>query len=90
MASMWISFSFSPARSALAKIDLALDQGDAAALYRVLSSAALGLHALHPENSDWYFKQLLREKQEKQKVGERSTSRLLALLGLLLWESPQC
>uniref|UniRef100_A0A670ZGW0 IQ motif containing GTPase activating protein 1 n=1 Tax=Pseudonaja textilis TaxID=8673 RepID=A0A670ZGW0_PSETE len=52
-------------RSALANIDLALDQGDAAALYRVLSSAALGLRALHPENGDWYFKQLLREKQEK-------------------------
>ncbi|XP_013918390.1 PREDICTED: ras GTPase-activating-like protein IQGAP1 [Thamnophis sirtalis] len=56
-------------RSALAKIDLALDQGDATALYRVLSSAALGLRALHPENSDWYFKQLLHEKQEKQKDG---------------------
>ncbi|XP_026565225.1 ras GTPase-activating-like protein IQGAP1 [Pseudonaja textilis] len=56
-------------RSALANIDLALDQGDAAALYRVLSSAALGLRALHPENGDWYFKQLLREKQEKQKDG---------------------
>ncbi|XP_026540422.1 ras GTPase-activating-like protein IQGAP1 [Notechis scutatus] len=56
-------------RSALANIDLALDQGDAAALYRVLSSAALGLRALHPENSDWYFKQLLREKQEKQEDG---------------------
>uniref|UniRef100_A0A670ZE08 IQ motif containing GTPase activating protein 1 n=1 Tax=Pseudonaja textilis TaxID=8673 RepID=A0A670ZE08_PSETE len=53
----------------LANIDLALDQGDAAALYRVLSSAALGLRALHPENGDWYFKQLLREKQEKQKDG---------------------
>ncbi|ETE60411.1 Ras GTPase-activating-like protein IQGAP3, partial [Ophiophagus hannah] len=56
-------------RSALANIDLALDQGDASVLYRVLSSAALGLRALHPENSDWYFKQLLREKQEKQKDG---------------------
>uniref|UniRef100_A0A8C5S8L0 IQ motif containing GTPase activating protein 1 n=1 Tax=Laticauda laticaudata TaxID=8630 RepID=A0A8C5S8L0_LATLA len=56
-------------RSALANIDLALDQGDAAALYRVLSSAVLGLRTLHPENSDWYFKQLLREKQEKQKDG---------------------
>ncbi|KAG8145297.1 putative Ras GTPase-activating-like protein [Naja naja] len=56
-------------RSALANIDLALDQGDAAVLYRVLSSAALGLRALHPENSDWYFKQLLQEKQEKQKDG---------------------
>uniref|UniRef100_U3FCJ3 Ras GTPase-activating-like protein IQGAP1 n=1 Tax=Micrurus fulvius TaxID=8637 RepID=U3FCJ3_MICFL len=56
-------------RSALANVVLALDQGDAAALYRVLSSAALGLRALQPENSDWYFKQLLREKQEKQKDG---------------------
>ncbi|KAM6425904.1 ras GTPase-activating-like protein IQGAP1 isoform 1-T1 [Liasis olivaceus] len=56
-------------RSALAKIDLALDQGDAAALYGALSSAALGLRALHPDNRDWYFKQLLREKQQKQEDG---------------------
>uniref|UniRef100_A0A670KGI8 IQ motif containing GTPase activating protein 1 n=1 Tax=Podarcis muralis TaxID=64176 RepID=A0A670KGI8_PODMU len=56
--------------SALSKIDLILDQGDAAALYAVLSSAALGLRGLRPENSDWYLKQLLRDKQQKMEVGE--------------------
>ncbi|XP_044300758.1 ras GTPase-activating-like protein IQGAP1 [Varanus komodoensis] len=56
--------------SALSKIDLVLDQGDAAALYEALSSAALGLRGLRRENSDWYFKQLLREKQQKQEVGK--------------------
>ncbi|XP_028562148.2 ras GTPase-activating-like protein IQGAP1 [Podarcis muralis] len=55
--------------SALSKIDLILDQGDAAALYAVLSSAALGLRGLRPENSDWYLKQLLRDKQQKLEAG---------------------
>uniref|UniRef100_A0A670KK82 IQ motif containing GTPase activating protein 1 n=1 Tax=Podarcis muralis TaxID=64176 RepID=A0A670KK82_PODMU len=64
------SFSLSSAHSALSKIDLILDQGDAAALYAVLSSAALGLRGLRPENSDWYLKQLLRDKQQKMEVGE--------------------
>uniref|UniRef100_A0A670KF85 IQ motif containing GTPase activating protein 1 n=1 Tax=Podarcis muralis TaxID=64176 RepID=A0A670KF85_PODMU len=50
-------------------IDLILDQGDAAALYAVLSSAALGLRGLRPENSDWYLKQLLRDKQQKMEAG---------------------
>ncbi|XP_066491182.1 ras GTPase-activating-like protein IQGAP1 [Tiliqua scincoides] len=57
------------AHSALSRIDLALDQGDAAALYEALSSAALGLRGLRPENTEWYFKQLLREKQQKQEAG---------------------
>ncbi|CAI5792499.1 GTPase-activating IQGAP1 [Podarcis lilfordi] len=55
--------------SALSKIDLILDQGDPAALYAVLSSAALGLRGLRPENSDWYLKQLLRDKQQKLEAG---------------------
>ncbi|XP_034986900.1 ras GTPase-activating-like protein IQGAP1 [Zootoca vivipara] len=55
--------------SALSKIDLILDQGDAATLYAALSSAALGLRGLRPENSDWYLKQLLRDKQQKLEAG---------------------
>ncbi|XP_061451888.1 ras GTPase-activating-like protein IQGAP1 isoform X2 [Rhineura floridana] len=55
--------------SALSKIDLALDQGDASALYKALSLAALGLRGLWQENSDWYFKQLLRDKQQKLEAG---------------------
>ncbi|XP_033022497.1 ras GTPase-activating-like protein IQGAP1 isoform X1 [Lacerta agilis] len=55
--------------SALSKIDLILDQGDSAALYAALSSAALGLRGLRPENGDWYLKQLLRDKQQKLEAG---------------------
>ncbi|XP_060116396.1 ras GTPase-activating-like protein IQGAP1 [Heteronotia binoei] len=55
--------------SALSKIDLALEQEDAAVLYEALSTAALGLRGLQPENRDWYLKQLLRDKQQKQEVG---------------------
>ncbi|KAH0620140.1 hypothetical protein JD844_014773 [Phrynosoma platyrhinos] len=56
--------------SALSKIDLALDQGDAAILYQALSSVSLGLRGLQSENSDWYLKQLLREKEQKQESWE--------------------
>lgn len=31
---------------------------------------ALGLRGLRRENSEWYFKQLLRDKQQKQEVWE--------------------
>ncbi|XP_053128011.1 ras GTPase-activating-like protein IQGAP1 isoform X2 [Hemicordylus capensis] len=55
--------------SVLSKIDQALVQGDAAALYEALSSSALGLRGLRRENSDWYFKQLLQDKQQKQEAG---------------------
>ncbi|XP_060611464.2 ras GTPase-activating-like protein IQGAP1 [Anolis sagrei] len=55
--------------SALSKIDLALDQGDAGALFRALSSASLGLRGLKHEHSDWYLKQLLREREQKQEDG---------------------
>ncbi|KAJ7311371.1 hypothetical protein JRQ81_006990, partial [Phrynocephalus forsythii] len=55
--------------SALSKADLALSQGDAAALYQALASTALGLRGLQRENSDWYFKHLLQEKQQKQEAG---------------------
>lgn len=67
-SSSQFSFSFLSAHSALSRIDLALDQGDPAALYEALSSAALGLRGLRPENNEWYFKQLMREKQQKQEV----------------------
>uniref|UniRef100_A0A8C0GD54 IQ motif containing GTPase activating protein 1 n=1 Tax=Chelonoidis abingdonii TaxID=106734 RepID=A0A8C0GD54_CHEAB len=54
--------------SALSKIDLALEQGDALALFEVLTSPALGLRGLQRENSDWYLKQLLSDRQQKQEV----------------------
>uniref|UniRef100_A0A670KK07 IQ motif containing GTPase activating protein 1 n=1 Tax=Podarcis muralis TaxID=64176 RepID=A0A670KK07_PODMU len=68
--------------SALSKIDLILDQGDAAALYAVLSSAALGLRGLRPENSDWYLKQLLRDKQQKMEQKLQPLTFPSSLLGL--------
>uniref|UniRef100_A0A8C0GGJ5 IQ motif containing GTPase activating protein 1 n=1 Tax=Chelonoidis abingdonii TaxID=106734 RepID=A0A8C0GGJ5_CHEAB len=55
--------------SALSKIDLALEQGDALALFEVLTSPALGLRGLQRENSDWYLKQLLSDRQQKQEAG---------------------
>ncbi|XP_020645708.3 ras GTPase-activating-like protein IQGAP1 isoform X1 [Pogona vitticeps] len=59
--------------SALSKVDLALNRGDAAALFQALASAALGLRGLQRENSDWYFKQLLREKQQRQEAGREGS-----------------
>ncbi|XP_050823144.1 ras GTPase-activating-like protein IQGAP1 isoform X1 [Gopherus flavomarginatus] len=55
--------------SALSKIDLALEQGDALALFEVLTSPALGLRGLQRENCDWYLKQLLSDRQQKQEAG---------------------
>ncbi|KAM7152875.1 ras GTPase-activating-like protein IQGAP1 isoform 2-T2 [Macrochelys suwanniensis] len=55
--------------SALSKIDLALEQGDALALFEVLTSPALGLRGLQRENCDWYLKQLLSDRQQKQETG---------------------
>ncbi|TFK04307.1 Ras GTPase-activating-like protein IQGAP1 [Platysternon megacephalum] len=55
--------------SALSKIDLALEQGDARALFEVLTSPALGLRGLQRENCDWYLKQLLSDRQQKQEAG---------------------
>ncbi|XP_026504265.1 ras GTPase-activating-like protein IQGAP1 [Terrapene carolina triunguis] len=55
--------------SALSKIDLVLEQGDALALFEVLTSPALGLRGLQRENCDWYLKQLLSDRQQKQEAG---------------------
>nr|XP_014425895.1 ras GTPase-activating-like protein IQGAP1 [Pelodiscus sinensis] len=55
--------------SALSKIDLALEQGDALVLFEVLTSPALGLRGVQRENRDWYLKQLLSDRQQKQETG---------------------
>uniref|UniRef100_A0A7N4P797 IQ motif containing GTPase activating protein 1 n=1 Tax=Sarcophilus harrisii TaxID=9305 RepID=A0A7N4P797_SARHA len=55
--------------SSLANVDLALEQGDPVALYQALRAPALGLRALQEDNCDWYFKQLLNEKQQKKQTG---------------------
>ncbi|XP_009872141.1 PREDICTED: ras GTPase-activating-like protein IQGAP1, partial [Apaloderma vittatum] len=52
--------------AAISKIDLALAQGDAFALYEALTTPALGLRGLLQENCDWYFKQFLSDRQRKQ------------------------
>ncbi|NXO03222.1 IQGA1 protein, partial [Rhinopomastus cyanomelas] len=54
---------------AILKIDLALEQGDASGLYNALATPALGLQGLRRENSDWYFKQFLSDRQQKQEAG---------------------
>nr|XP_023408608.1 ras GTPase-activating-like protein IQGAP1 [Loxodonta africana] len=58
------------AYSALANIDLALEQGDALVLFKALQSPALGLRGLQQQNSDWYLKQLLSDKQQKRQSGQ--------------------
>ncbi|CAN8187210.1 unnamed protein product [Coccothraustes coccothraustes] len=55
--------------AAISKIDLALERGDALTLYETLATPALGLRGLLRENCDWYFKQFLSEKQQKQEAG---------------------
>ncbi|NXO20142.1 IQGA1 protein, partial [Cisticola juncidis] len=55
--------------AAISKIDLALGQGDALALYEALATPALGLRGLLRENCDWYFKQFLTDRQQKQEAG---------------------
>ncbi|NXB23688.1 IQGA1 protein, partial [Rhagologus leucostigma] len=55
--------------AAISRIDLALEQGDALALYEALATPALGLRGLLRENSDWYFKQFLSDRQQKQEAG---------------------
>jgi len=56
------------AHAAISKIDLALEQGDTLALYEALTTPALGLRGLLRENCDWYFKQFLSDRQQKQEV----------------------
>lgn len=58
------------AHAAISKIDLALERGDALALYEALATPALGLRGVLRENCDWYFKQFLSDKQQKQEVRE--------------------
>uniref|UniRef100_A0A8D0F8Y9 IQ motif containing GTPase activating protein 1 n=1 Tax=Strix occidentalis caurina TaxID=311401 RepID=A0A8D0F8Y9_STROC len=55
--------------AAISKIDLALEQGDSLALYEALATPALGLRGLVRENCDWYFKQFLSDRQQKQEAG---------------------
>ncbi|XP_010190700.1 PREDICTED: ras GTPase-activating-like protein IQGAP1 [Mesitornis unicolor] len=55
--------------AAISKIDLALERGDALALYEALATPALGLRGLLRENCDWYFKQFLSDRQHKQEAG---------------------
>ncbi|NXQ70120.1 IQGA1 protein, partial [Quiscalus mexicanus] len=55
--------------AAISKIDLALERGDALALYEALATPALGLRGLLQENCDWYFKQFLCDRQQKQEAG---------------------
>ncbi|XP_054693495.1 ras GTPase-activating-like protein IQGAP1 isoform X2 [Grus americana] len=55
--------------AAISKIDLALERGDALALYEALATPALGLRGLLRENCDWYFKQFLSDRQRKQEAG---------------------
>ncbi|NXI96308.1 IQGA1 protein, partial [Psophia crepitans] len=55
--------------AAISKIDLALEQGDALALYEALATPALGLRGLLRENCDWYFKQFLSDRKRKQETG---------------------
>ncbi|XP_039242388.1 ras GTPase-activating-like protein IQGAP1 isoform X1 [Pipra filicauda] len=55
--------------AALSKIDLALERGDALALYEALATPALALRGLLRENCDWYFKQFLSDRQQKQEAG---------------------
>ncbi|KFO73790.1 Ras GTPase-activating-like IQGAP1, partial [Cuculus canorus] len=57
------------AHAAISKIDLALERGDALALYEALATPALGLRGLLRENCDWYFKQFLSDRQQKQEAG---------------------
>ncbi|NXE36710.1 IQGA1 protein, partial [Ptilorrhoa leucosticta] len=55
--------------AAISRIDLALEQGDAFALYEALATPALGLRGLLRENCDWYFKQFLSDRRQKQEAG---------------------
>ncbi|NXM88730.1 IQGA1 protein, partial [Oenanthe oenanthe] len=55
--------------TAISKIDLALERGDVLALYEALATPALGLRGLLRENCDWYFKQFLSGRQQKQEAG---------------------
>ncbi|NXT51287.1 IQGA1 protein, partial [Pluvianellus socialis] len=55
--------------AAISKIDQALERGDVLALYEALATPSLGLRGLLRENCDWYFKQFLSDRQQKQEAG---------------------
>ncbi|NXX95793.1 IQGA1 protein, partial [Centropus bengalensis] len=55
--------------AAISTIDLALERGDASALYEALATPALGLRGLLRENCDWYFKQFLNDRRQKREAG---------------------
>ncbi|NXE57074.1 IQGA1 protein, partial [Casuarius casuarius] len=55
--------------SAISKIGLALERGDALALFEALATPALGLRGLLRENCDWYLKQFLSDRQQKREAG---------------------
>ncbi|XP_005989793.1 ras GTPase-activating-like protein IQGAP1 [Latimeria chalumnae] len=52
-------------QAALEQTDLILEQGAPLQLYEMLKSPVLSLKGVQRENSDWYFKQLLSQKQQK-------------------------
>ncbi|XP_029430405.1 ras GTPase-activating-like protein IQGAP1 [Rhinatrema bivittatum] len=54
-------------QAAIEKANLALGQGDPLVLFEALKS--LGLQGLYRENSDWYLKQLLADRQRKTENG---------------------
>ncbi|KFU87108.1 Ras GTPase-activating-like IQGAP1, partial [Chaetura pelagica] len=55
--------------AAISRFHLALERGDALAVYEALATPALGLRGLLRENCDWYFKQFLSDRQQKQEAG---------------------
>ena len=59
---------FPPANQALNKVDAALLNGDKAALLAALSSLALGLKSVNPDNIDFYADQLAMMRQGKSEV----------------------
>lgn len=87
MAGWFYTFSLPSASSALANINLALEQGCALSLLKALQSVALGLRGLQGQNSDWYMKQLQSDLEQKRQVGMRA--RLpVGFLALLILRCP--
>ncbi|XP_030045493.1 ras GTPase-activating-like protein IQGAP1 [Microcaecilia unicolor] len=56
-------------QTAIEKVNQAFAQGDPVVLFEALKAPALGLQGLYRENSDWYLKQLLADKQQKTENG---------------------
>lgn len=91
---LWLDWSsaflclFPSAFSALANINLALEQGCALTLLKALQSPALGLRGLQTQNSDWYLKQLQSDQQQKRQVGGTGVGERVAAGPAKLF--PQC